>query len=554
MVVWKKEGKKRGAAAVTWLAQCGHLSLLTPTSSTPDASLRAVAIVIAVAFVAVVAFAFAFAIAVAIAFAVAFATAAVAVPVPTPVAAFSTAFLVTCCWSSRSPSSLISLSPLKSFVLFDFLTVHSGTGAVWTIETDGSPAPTHAPQLARPSSSSSPPPPTLAWHSPIQSPEYPHVLPCPRRPCTSWLPPPLLITARCGSNERVESPATHHAPRLPRPSSPPMPTLPFPRQFRHGGPEIEGMCPPRHPPLFRRPRSLATSPPTPTLPCPRRFRRGGPQIHGTCLPQYPLPHRCPAFSVAAAVAADFVVSLPIDLGLASNRREVSPTSASASSTPALNVPAAVAADFAIFSSIHLGCFLKPRDVSPAASTTSTTPALVVPATVAVDLAVSSLIHLGCFSDPRGVSPAAPTTSSTPSLAVAAAVAVDLAVVGLKLTGHLPHVALRRRRRRLSYFVADSAVVGLKLTGHLPHVALRFVYARPWWASNGRDVYPASASASSTAALVVPPPPLPTLVRLLKIFSVAADLAQPVESGTPPPLRPELTHRAPSSWPSATCGM
>ncbi|KAF7323501.1 hypothetical protein MSAN_02534600 [Mycena sanguinolenta] len=144
------------------------------------------------------------------------------------------------------------------------------------------------------------------------------------------------------------------------------------------------------------------------------------------------------------------------------------------------------------------------------STTSTTPALVVPATVAVDLAVSSLIHLGCFSNPRGVSPAAPTTSSTPSLAVAAAVA-----------------------RRLSYFVADSAV--------------------PRWASNGRDVYPASASASSTAALVVPPPPLPTLVRLLKIFSVAADLAQPVESGTPLPLRPELTHRAPSSWLSATCG-
>ncbi|KAF7328444.1 hypothetical protein MSAN_02485200 [Mycena sanguinolenta] len=402
----------------------------------------------------------------------------------------------------------------------------------------GPPHPTHAPQLARPSSSSSPPPPTLAWHSPIQSPEYPHVLPV--------SPTPVYVVATVAAADYA-----HHAPLLPRPSSPPMPTLPFPRQFRHGGPEIEGMSPPRRPPLFRRPRSLPTSPPTPTLPCPRRFRRGGPQIHETCLPQYPLPHRCPVLSVPAAVAADFVVSLPIDLGLASNRREVSPTSASASSTPALNVPAAVAADFAIFSSIHLGCFLKPRDVSPAASTTSTTPALVVPATVAVDLAVSSLIHLGCFSNPRGVSPAAPTTSSTP-------------------------LARRRsrRRRRLSYFVADSAVVGLKLTGRLPtspsgssmpafadYAAVAgdldssavFSPIQPRWASNGRDVYPASASASSTPTLVIPPPPLPTLVRLLKIFSVAADLAQPVESGTPLPLRPELTHRAPSSWPSATCG-
>ncbi|KAF7341760.1 hypothetical protein MSAN_02074800 [Mycena sanguinolenta] len=237
-----------------------------------------------------------------------------------------------------------------------------------------------------------------------------------------------------------------------------MPTLPFPRQFRHGGPEIEGMCPPRRPPLFRRPRSLPTSPPTPTLPCPRRFRRGGPQIHGTCLPQYPLPHRCPAFSVAAAVAADFVVSLPIDLGLASNRREVSPTSASASSTPALNVPAAVAADFAIFSSIHLGCFLKPRDVSPAASTTSTTPALVVPATVAVDLAVSSLIHLGCFSNPRGR-----VSRSTHYLVDALA------------------RRRSRRRRRLSH-----AMVGLKWKGRVPCIGLRFV--------DGRARRPAAAPA------------------------------------------------------------
>ncbi|KAF7325379.1 hypothetical protein MSAN_02515200 [Mycena sanguinolenta] len=50
--------------------------------------------------------------------------------------------------------------------------------------------------------------------------------------------------------------------------------------------------------------------------------------------------------------------------------------------------------------------------------------------------------------------------------------------------------------------ADHAAVAVDLA--------IFSRIQPRWASNGRDVYPASASASSTPALVVPPPPLPTL--------------------------------------------
>ncbi|KAF7336560.1 hypothetical protein MSAN_02288200 [Mycena sanguinolenta] len=177
------------------------------------------------------------------------------------------------------------------------------------------------------------------------------ILPFPRQfrhatsPPTPTLPSPRRF-GRDGPQIHGTCPPQHpllrRHPRSPFPPPSP-PTLSFPCRFNWGWPQIEGKSPPRLPPLRRRPRSMSPPPSPPTLLFARRFTWRGPQINRTSPPHCPpipqpfsrlFSHGRPQMEGTCTLhrpplrrhPADFAVSLPIELGLAANERDVSPRS------------------------------------------------------------------------------------------------------------------------------------------------------------------------------------------------------------------------------------